>query len=188
MKTKSCDREAVALLACAALSAGEAMTVQGHLRACPACSEYFQEMTAVCATHARAARHLSEAEAPAARYRPIASALPRASRSGWGMPQGFFGVFRILAAATTAILVLFSAWTLFHRPGPVLPQVAHTPPLAPAVKLAPTSSSPKLMTYRLALNGSLDEFEGLVAHEAARPTAGATTAFHPGAAWVDLEL
>lgn len=186
MKTHPCDREAVALLACSALEAAEAGRTRRHLEQCPACRDYFREMSELCAVQAAAARRLPEAEVSERLHRRVAVAIRVRSRTGWD-PLRELGKARWLPAAGAAAVLLvfgFSAAHFIPSPSPTASQ----PLLPPPPGENRESGSSNLLSYRLALNRSPEELDRLLAHEAALPTLSGTISLRPASAWVDAGL
>ncbi|MBI5385258.1 MAG: hypothetical protein HZA90_11305 [Verrucomicrobia bacterium] len=185
MKPNTCDRKAVALLACSALNAEATIAITRHLAACPACRGYFEEMSALAARHRDAARALPPAEiSPQTRAR-VAAAIRRDSRR-W--PEEVLpGLGRrwmpVAAAAVVGLLLAGGAMLLLRRPLPptlVVSQVA-----ARLSSKGTTAPGSKFITYRLALNRSPEELDRLLTRDAGHSSADPTISFRSGTAWLD---
>lgn len=186
MKPDTCDREAVALLACSALNAEATIAITRHLAACPACRRCFDEMSALAASHRDAARALPVAEiSPRIRAR-VAAAVRRSPRR-W--PEEVLpGLGRrwvpVAAAAVVGLLLAGGGMLLLRRPLPptsVVSQVA-APLSSKGTTAAPGS---KFITYRLALNRSPEELDRLLTRDAGHSFADPTMSFRSGSAWLD---
>ena len=185
-------RESVALLASASLDISEAAEARRHLATCPACRGYFQELSAVCEAHAAAARTLPAATVSPRLHGRVAAVIRNGSRRG---PEGLLaalglGWVQVVTATAVLLLVATVGSVLIRRSSPVA--VAITRPAlplplpAPAAK--PQTEGSRLITYRLALNRSPEEFDRLLAREAARTSAEPMNAFRLGVAWLDPGL
>lgn len=189
MNNPPCDREAVALLASASLDAASTDRTRGHLQQCPACREYFRELSEVCTGHSRAAQRLPAAEVSARlRGRILMSIKPRPRRGWWDFEAALGMRFGGLAGAALLALLLAAGLMSRHPPAGTSPLAAHSESPSPTSEVPPEGTQPKLMAYRLALNRSTDEFDRLLAREAARAAVRPTPALRPGMAWVDSEL
>lgn len=168
MKPCAAHRESVVLLASSALSSAESGPVREHLQACPACRDYFAQISAVCADHSGAASALPMVEVPPRVYHRIASATRSTSSpakaNGWA--PWTMGRFQI-AGVAVLLLAFLGSWTLFR------PVTAPTPVSGPAKSVAaaisaPEAGTPKLLAYRLALNRSPEAFEQMLTAEVTR--------------------
>jgi predicted anti-sigma-YlaC factor YlaD len=184
MKTDPCDREAVALLACAGLDAEAAKTITRHLAACPACQGYFAELSALADSHRDAARSLPAAElSPRLRAR-IATAVrhdPRRGAEEAPLPALHRPWMLAAAAVVIGLLLVGGGRLLFHRPQPPTLAVskAATPLASTDSDSAPDS---KWKSYRLALNRSPEELERLLSQEAGHSSATPSLSLRSAAA------
>lgn len=190
MNKGSCDREAVALLACSALNSTEATRTQRHLQQCRECREYFREISEICAAQITAAQALPEAEASVRLHGRVAAVIRAGSRSWWDDGSGFVGAHRLEVAGLAAVLLLFVCGLALinHRSRSVPAPLAGAGDTPSSSMAEPKAVSFNLITYRLALNRSSEEFDRLLAHEAARPGFHRTTSLRPNSLWVDAGL
>jgi predicted anti-sigma-YlaC factor YlaD len=170
MKPCARQRHSVALLASSSLDAAEAAAVRCHLEDCPACRAYFQELSAVCDSHAAAARVIASSDSePMACARPVAGSVRQSSRSSherlWGLRWRW-----AVGAIATVMLIAYGVgfWrgsqVQLHSPANV---VVQPPPTSPGATGIP-ESAPLLMRYRLALSRSFEDFDGLLARDGMR--------------------
>ncbi|HAB16750.1 MAG TPA: hypothetical protein DCE44_09905, partial [Verrucomicrobiales bacterium] len=74
----------------------------------------------------------------------------------------------------------------FLRPPSLPPTVAVRPLPRPLPDVLPAAEGSKLISYRLAINRSAEEFDRLLAHDAALPSRSSVTAFRSARALPDL--
>ena len=174
MKPCTIPRESVALLASSALSDTEAGPIREHLLVCPACRDYFAELTAICTAHSGAAQALPAMEVRAQIYHRVASAI----RSSTPAPKAnWLAALRMgplpFAGAAALLLVCLGGWALLRpAPGKTQAHVASVPSVPSVSRPEPALAAvggPKFLAYRLALNRSPEAFEQMLTAEEARP-------------------
>lgn len=188
MKPCAQHRESLALLACAALDAGEAAPVLQHLERCPACREYYRQMTALADEHALAACRLPEAEAAPRLHARIAAAIQQRGRSWQDDLACTLGSSRgRVAGVAFVVLLLAGGLTLVHRLSSP-PQVAIRPtPVAPT-RMETAEAGSKFSAYRLALSRSPEDLDRLLASEAARSGINPASSLRAGLAGRDTDF
>ncbi len=188
MKPRPCDREAVALLASSALDPVESALVRRHLEDCAACQDCFIQLSALCESHASAARKLAEAEAEPRLYRHVASTIRASSHSTWKpVPATWMQGWIRPASAAVAMLLLVTVSLMIPRQ----PQPSISLAVQPIPKSQPPTVSnhpaPRLITYRLALNRSTEELDRLLSDEGGRSTGTLPALFRINLAMAELE-
>ena len=181
------NREPLALLASGVLTVTDSDGLQRHLATCPACRAYLAEVAVVCDLHRQASRALPDVKLPDRVLAQVFSGIKSADRhpaSGSAPWVGWSWVAFGSAIALVSVLVVrglsVDRRATSHAPtiaaqgatrGPVIVRTA-----------AREAGSPRMMTYRLALNRSTDEFERLLGEDASRASSTTTLRFRPGMA------
>ncbi len=188
MNANSCDREAVALLACSALTPAEAERTRQHLQRCPACHGYLLQMSAVCAVHRAAAEELAEPNMSARLGNRVRTAIRAGSHRRWdNLLAPFSARWARVNSAIVVSLVVGVGWMFLQSPGPLPPSGSQHSAALVAPKVEPVSTSPSLIAYRLALNRSPEEFDRSLENAAARASFSTTSPLRHGAVWGNLE-
>ena len=188
MKTRHCDRQAVALLAGSALDPDEASRTRRHIDQCLVCRDYFRQMTEVCAVQAAAAQQLQNAEVSVCLHGRIATAI-RAESRGWrDVFLAACGTRWLRITTATAALLLLVGGLAVLRQLPPPAQLAGQPALSLPSRKEPAGTGTRLIAYRLALNHSPEEFDRLLAHEATRPASPPVLSIRLNWVWVDAEF
>lgn len=178
MKPCAENRKSLALLAAAVLHEAEAAAIREHLCRCPACLDYFVEMSVLCDAHRDAAGRLPEAILRPAFLRRVSLAI-RGKPSGWRGIIAMAAGRRLARVATSMLLVTFGAWALATRLFPAN-QGGPSAIRATITKPDATISGPAWITYRLALNRSPEALDLLLNREAARGFAEPVVMLRPG--------
>ncbi len=181
------NRDPLALLASGALPVTRSDVLQRHLATCPACRAYLAEVAVVCDLHRQASCALPDAEVPDRVLARVVSGIKSAERhraSGSTPRIGWSWVAFAAAVALVSVLVVRGP-SVERRPTSHAPTIAaqratRGPEIVRAT--ARETGSPRMMTYRLALNRSTDEFERLLGEDASRSSSTTTLRFRPGMA------
>ena len=181
------NRDPLALLASGALPVTDSDALQRHLATCSGCRAYLAEVAVVCDLHRQASRALPDVELPDRVLARVFSGIKSADRhpaSGSAPWIGWSWVAFGSAIALVSVLVVrglsVDRRATSHAPT-IAAQVATRGPVIVRTT-AREAGSPRLMTYRLALNRSTDEFERLLGEDASRASSTTTLRFRPGMA------
>ena len=181
------NREPLALLASGALPVTDSDALERHLATCSACQSYLAEVAAVCDLHRRASHTLPDVEVPDRVLARVFSGIKSADRhpaSGSAPWVGWSWVAFGSAVAFVSVLVI-RGLSVDRRAANHAPTIAaQGTTLGPVIvrTTAREAGSPRMMTYRLALNRSTDEFERLLGEDASRASSTTTLRFRPGMA------
>jgi anti-sigma factor RsiW len=182
MKPCFCNRKLIAWLALGELDAPRAEALYAHMRHCPGCRCYLEEMSAVAGCLA-AGPPEPELEPSASFHHKLLGRLRReATPSAWAVLSARLNwrlALPALGAAALLLLMLSTHPAVLTPPVPVNHLAA--PPPAPASDLSPTVAN-----YERAASGSLDEFDHLLTQQARQhlpsaPNFTATFALSAGA-------
>ena len=181
------NRDPLALLASGALPVTDSDALQRHLETCPTCRAYLAEVAAICDRHQQASRALPDAEVPDRVLARVTSVIKSAERHPASGSTPWIG-WSWVAFASAVVLVSVLA---VRGPSVKRPATSHAqtttaqgatrgPEMARGT--AREAGSPRMMTYRLALNRSSDEFERLLGEDTSRWSSTPTLRFRPGMA------
>jgi anti-sigma factor RsiW len=168
---KPCRRhqKSLALLAASALETETAAEVRAHLAQCPACQEHFKAMESLCHAHVEGGQSLPRAELAPHFYSRLSCRIRQCERSQWPGLLGARSAWRIRLAAALALLVLLASLLLVMRRSSQPGEVAVQRDLPTTSAESGAATEPKLITYRLAANRSLEDLDELLARDARKP-------------------
>ncbi len=190
MKPCSNNRQLISWLALDALEPGPARELRSHLEACPACREYFDQLTQV-AQKLSAAKAPTDLEPASGFHRRVVAALrtEQSSRQSFGVQlQAWFRLRPALSAASATlaclalVVVLFSqrkvnqlVSTPASRNGQTAMLLSNhssaaTAPGTVSSQSPPThtEAAPTLACYQAIANDSLDNLDELLTRQANR--------------------
>ena len=193
MKTRRCDREAVALSAVGALDGDRVEAIRVHLESCPECRRYHAEIAALGQDLSLGERALPDLELPRSVtgkvFRGLAGNFSGAAAPGAGHSSTFRSW--VAAGAVAGVVVVVLGLTVWHGLRTVVRPVAGRGTESPAVvagTLEPRATF-QYRTYRSALRRSEADFERLFVPEGhGHVGRDEAVVYRPGRARIEAEL
>jgi anti-sigma factor RsiW len=172
MKPCTKNKKLIAWLALNELDAAPAQELRAHLKTCPACGQYWREISAVCQAHSVAGGRLREVPASESFHHNLvrrikqAGASPRSSLAGDLLMRWLVG-WRVVLPAGVCILVLLG---IYHGSGRRPDPPRHIP-AAPVSGSGASGSGylePSLSWYGGAADVSPEALDEILAKQALR--------------------
>jgi hypothetical protein len=153
------NKKRIALLASNDLEPEKAQRLRKHLRVCPGCQQYWNDIQEVCREQTWAADYVPDFESDKLLHRRLKEQLARQT-SGFLATQWIGMLSRRVAgwklAVATVAIVLGFAFFPARKQSNVVPRVAG---VAPNVSVTAPNMEPTMSAYRRALTRSFDEFD-----------------------------